>query len=47
MSHKRSTPQFKGPGSLLRYARKLQAQFRLTWSAALTKAKTETEVGGS
>ena len=44
MAHKRSTPEFKGPGYVLRYARQIQKMFRLSWQAALTKAKTETEV---
>jgi len=43
MSHKRSTPEFKGAGFTQRYAKKLQSQFRLTWSAALAKAQLELE----
>jgi hypothetical protein len=47
MAHKSSTPKFKGPGSVLRYAREIQKNFKLTWQAALVKAKAETQLGGA
>lgn len=46
MSHKSSSPQYRGPGYIQRLAKHYQSLYRLTWTAALAKAKAEVLMGG-
>ena len=42
MPNKGSSPKFKNcPGYVQRYAKQLQREFKLSWTAALERAKAE------